>query len=138
MLSSLIFCQNTNTNPLSKDQIAELYKGLKQNEYLKERISKTDKALANADLLITEQKDALLKKDLIIKDQETIINNNQLIYLKDIKIKDAEIERLYETEKINIQIARKNSRKQFWNGIKIGGISVAILGGATAAFLILK
>ena len=60
------FSQSTSIS-LTEAQKNEIYKGLKQNEYLKERLNKTESALTKAQDLISVQKTQ-------IADQKQLIN----------------------------------------------------------------
>ncbi len=118
-------------------QIPEIYKGLKQNEYLKTRLQKTETALYNANQLINEQDKALTvgKNLLTAKDEamETVLEIS-----KQDKIAAAERENQLNIDisylKTEIDLVKKNAekkqRKRFWNGVKIGGVSIAVLGVA--------
>ncbi|WP_185246620.1 hypothetical protein [Chryseobacterium bernardetii] len=137
LVSNLIFCQNTDTRNIPVGQIPEIYKGLKQNEYLKTRLQKTETALYNANQLINEQDKALTvgKNLLTAKDEamETVLEIS-----KQDKIAAAERENQLNIDisylKTEIDLVKKNAekkqRKRFWNGVKIGGVSIAVLGVA--------
>ncbi|WP_312394761.1 hypothetical protein [Chryseobacterium sp.] len=139
LLSSLILSQNTVTKSIEIPiaQIPEIYKGLKQSDYLKSRLQKTETALSSANNLISEQDKALELSRNIISSKDEVIGTIQEVHKQD-KIAGNERENQLKSD-INIlqgdlqllQIDYKNKqRKKFWNGIKIGGISVAVLGAA--------
>lgn len=129
-MSNLIFCQNTNTKNISlpEAQVKEIYKGLKQGEYLKVRLDKTEKALKDASDLITEQKSALENSASLVKAKDQMMKNNEEIFSQKKIIYDSRISILQADYKILQEISKKEARKKMWNGIKIGGISVAVLG----------
>ncbi|VEH19665.1 Uncharacterised protein [Chryseobacterium nakagawai] len=129
--------QNTNTRSIQEGQIPEVYKGLKQNEYLKIRLQKTETALSSANQLITEQDKALtVSKSLLTAKDEAM--GTVLEISKQDKIVSEEREKQLNFDisylQTQVEIVRKESqikqRKRFWNGIKIGGVSVAVLGAA--------
>lgn len=137
LLSSLILSQNTVTKNIEipVSQIPEIYKGLKQTDYLKSRLQKTEMALSSANNLISEQDKALeLSKSIIISKDE-VIGTIQEVHKQD-RIASNERENQLKIDlsvlQGNLQLVQIDSktkqRKKFWNGIKIGGISVAVLG----------
>ena len=140
-LNSQIFCQsivtkNTNLHCYNDAQISEMFKGLKQGDYLKVRLDKTEKALKDAGNVISSQQDAITKGQSIISEQKSLIDTNNYICAKDKEILGAEINQLNNTIQLNALEAKKDSRRKFWNGIKIGGVSVAIIGAG--AFLLTR
>lgn len=138
LMSNLIFCQNTNTKSISfpESQVKEIYKGLKQGEYLKSRLDKTEKALKDASNLIIEQKSALENSEALIKAKNDLIKNNEEIFSQQKTIYDSQISILQTDYKILQQDSKAEAKKKMWTGIKIGGVSVAILG--VGAFLIIN
>lgn len=77
LLSSIIICQTTNTNLtncFSDAQVNEIYKGLKQGEYLKERLYNTEEVLSTSEAL-----NIALKEQL---DNMTEVNEAQKQLLK--------------------------------------------------------
>lgn len=138
LFSSQSFCQTTTTksiNCYSDAQINQIFKGLKQNDYLKLRLGQTEKTLKDADNVISAQKETIIKNQQIVSEQKNLIAANQFKCEKDLELKDSEITRLNETLELQKKIAKKDSRKKFWNGVKIGGVSVAILGAVGVIFL---
>lgn len=138
LMSNLIFCQSTDTKNISfpESQVKEIYKGLKQGEYLKVRLDKTEKALKDASDLITEQKSALENSASLVKAKDQMLKNNEEIYSQEKVIYDSRITSLQADYKILQQTSKEEARKKMWNGIKIGGVSVAILG--VGAFLLIN
>lgn len=137
-LSSLILSQNTNTKNIEipESQLKEIYKGLKQGEYLKVRLDKTEKALKDASDLITEQKSALENSASLVKAKDEMMKNNEEIFSQEKIIYDSRISIFQADYKILQEISKKEARKKMWNGIKIGGISVAVFG--IGAFLLIN
>lgn len=138
LMSNLIFCQNTDTKNISlpEAQVKEIYKGLKQGEYLKVRLDKTEKALKDASDLITEQKSALANSASLVKAKDQMLKNNEEIFSQEKVIYDSRITSLQADYKILQQTSKTEAQKKMWNGIKIGGVSVAILG--VGAFLLIN
>lgn len=138
LTSNLIFCQNTDTKNISfpESQVKEIYKGLKQGEYLKVRLDKTEKALKDASDLITEQKSALANSASLVKAKDQMLKNNEEIFSQEKVIYDSRITSLHADYKILQQTSKTEAQKKMWNGIKIGGVSVAILG--VGAFLLIN
>lgn len=133
----MILSQNTNTRSIPEGQIPEVYKGLKQNEYLKTRLQKTESALSSANQLINEQDKALtVSKNLLTAKDEAM--GTVLEISKQDKIAAAERENQLNIDisylKTQIDLVKKEAearqRKRFWTGVKIGGVSVAVLGVA--------
>lgn len=137
-MSNLIFCQNTDTKNISlpEAQVKEIYKGLKQGEYLKVRLDKTEKALKDASDLITEQKSALANSASLVKAKDQMLKNNEEIFSQEKTIYDSRISILHADYKILQETSKADARRKMWNGIKIGGVSVAILG--VGAFLLIN
>ena len=137
LVSSLIFCQNTSIKNIPETQIPEIYKGLKQNEYLKNRLQKTENALSNANQLINEQDKAItVSKSLLTAKDEAmgtiveISKQDKIIAEEREKQLNIDISYLQAQMEIVKKEAESNQGKRFWNGVKIGGVSVAVLGVA--------
>lgn len=133
----MILSQNTNTRNIPEGQIPEVYKGLKQNEYLKARLQKTETALSSANQLINEQDKALsVSKNLLTAKDQAM--GTVLEISKQDKIAASERENQLNIDisylQTQMEIVKKEAeikqRKRFWNGVKIGGVSVAVLGVA--------
>lgn len=139
-MSNLSLSQTSNTNPTRKcfeaAQVDEIYKGLNQNIYLKDRLSKTESSLEKADLVIKEQKLSIEnnKKTIILKDE--LYDNLKFQCEKDKEILTIENKRLIDTHEIERQAVKKEKRKSFWNGVKVGGITVGVLGTAGVLLLL--
>ncbi len=131
----MILSQNTSTRSIPEGQIPEVYKGLKQNEYLKARLQKTETALSSANQLISEQDKALaVSKSLITAKDEAmgtileISKQDKIISEEREKQLNIDISYLQAQMAIERKEAKIKQRKRFWNGVKIGGVSVAVLG----------
>lgn len=112
-----------------------MYNGLKQGEYLKVRLDKTEKALDKTQSIVTEQKTVIAKQTEIISGQEKLISTNKFIADQNTEVKDSQIDRLNNDLKIQEIEARRNGRKKLWNGIIIGGVSVSVITTALIVFL---
>lgn len=144
LVSSTILSQNSDTRNISDVQIAEIYKGLKQSDYLKLRLQKTDNALNSAIELNKEQEKALAVSKSMLHAKDEIIATTNEICKQD---KTAGIERENQL-KSDISILRgdlsimeieskQKQRKKFWGGVKVGAVGTVIL-GAVAGFLIMN
>lgn len=138
----MILSQNTATRNIPEGQITEVYKGLKQNEYLKVRLQKTEIALSSANQLITEQDKALSvgKTLLNAKDEamETVLEiskQDKIVAEEREKKLNIDISDLLTQMEIVRKEAEIKQRKRFWSGVKIGGVSVAVLGVAGMIWL---
>ena len=141
-MSNLVSSQITLTSPskveglfIPKSQVDQVSKGLQQNEYLKNRVISAEKALIKANETIKAH-----EKDSEI-DQKMINEQNKLITsLKNENLKLEELH-LYEIKGLNAELelikksAVKNGRKKFWNGVKVGTISISVLGAAAILIL---
>ena len=134
-MSNLSLSQTTNTQSINSTQVAEIYRGLKQGEYLKVKMKKTEEVLDNANNLISQQKQNIVKQDEIIKGKNDIIDNLNFQITNNQELCDAQKEQLNNIIKIMEIEKKKEGRRKFWNGIKIGGISVAVLGAGAIYFL---
>ena len=140
LLSSQLISQTTNTKPtncLSDAQISEIFKGLKQGEYLKVRVEKAEETLLSANKVIDEQTYIITNKDKVIGIKDALYNSLVFQNKMDMEIKNSKIDQLNETIKVNGDIYKSEKRKKFWSGIKIGGV-VGVGIATTALLLILK
>ncbi|VEH22678.1 Uncharacterised protein [Chryseobacterium nakagawai] len=133
----MILSQNTNTRNIPELQIPELYKGLKQNDYLKTRLQKTETALTSANQLINEQDKALaVSKNLLNAKDEAMGTMLEISRQDKIAAEEREKQLNIDLSYLQTQMeivkkeAENKQRKRFWNGVKIGGVSVAVLGVA--------
>ncbi|MFC7345990.1 hypothetical protein ACFQO9_04565 [Chryseobacterium zhengzhouense] len=132
-MSSMSICQSTNTNLTKCFPIAvvnELYNGVKQGENLKLVLEKTEKTLTESKALNLEQKNLIQKQNDLISGKDEIIANNLFIADQQKIANEAEVSSLKAENKILQLQSKKEARKKLWTGIKIGGISVAIIGAA--------
>lgn len=132
-MSSTIFCQNTVTGNIPVTQIPEIYKGLKQADYLKLRLQKTEITLNSANALIIEQEKALsVSKDLLKSKDQIIATKDEILKQESAAASEKEFQMKTDIYKLqnDLLISKKTQNKKFWNGIKIGGLSVAVIGVA--------
>ena len=140
LLNSQLISQTTNTKPtncLSDAQMSEIFKGLKQGEYLKVRLEKAEETLFSANKVIDEQTYIITNKDKVINIKDALYTSLVFQNKMDMEIKDSQIDKLNETMKVNEKIYKSEKRKKFWSGIKIGGV-VGVGIATTALLLILK
>ena len=134
--NSLIICQTINTNHLSKEQIDEAYKGLKQGEYLKDRLRDTEGLLkeANAGLKFKDKRIQRLEEanEAITQMYHTIEFECQTA--KKIDSMEIRRQRLIIDDFPNQM--KKVENKGFWKGAKVG--SVVGVGAAIIGILIIK
>ena len=124
-MSNLVSSQITLTSPsnieglfIPKSQVAQVAKGLQQNEFLKTRLTSAEKALNKADEIIkAQEKDSELNKKMINEQNKLIIS------LKNENLKLEELH-LYEIKGLNAELelikksAVKNGRKKCKNLLK--------------------
>lgn len=138
LLSNLLTSQVTDTKNskcFSPEQLSEVYRGLKQGEYLKVRITKTEEVLEEANGIMNQQKQAMAQYAEIVKNKNLVIENLTFQIEKEKEICSAEKEQLNNTIKMNEIVLKAESKRKFWNGIKIGGLAVGIAGVATILLL---
>ncbi len=123
---------------MTNDQLDNIYKGLKQNEYLKIRVKKAEQTLADAESVIHNQQSIIAKQNDLIIAKDEYLENQKFLFSQELEIKNVEIKRLEDVAIEMKAIHKRENRKQLWKGIKIGGITVGVLGAATAIYLITK
>lgn len=139
----MILSQNSSTGSIPASQIPEIYKGLKQNEYLKIRLHKTETALSSANELVSEQEKTIAVSKTLIKSKDEIIGTIQEISKQD-QASAAEREKqlksdvyILRTDIDLMQIENKKAqRKKFWGGVRTGVIGTAVL--AVMGFLVVN
>ena len=144
-MSSLVLSQVTLTSPskveglfIPKSQVDQVAKGLQQNEFLKNRVISAEKALNKANETIKAyEKDSEITQKMI-KEQNKLITNlkNENLKLEELHL--SEIQGLNAELEQTKKSAIKNGRKKFWNGVTVGGLTVGLIGTATAIYLITK
>lgn len=138
LVSSLILSQTTDTPQLTKAQLEEVYKGLKQNDYLKIRVKQAEKTLDDAQALIQNQNEGIAKRDEIITLKTEQMENLKFIHVQELESKQIEIGRLNSVMVEMEKQYKKQGRKKLWNGILIGGTTVVVLGGVAAGLILLN
>ena len=96
LLNSQLISQTTNTKPtncLSDAQMSEIFKGLKQWEYLKVRLEKAEETLFSANKVINEQTDIITNKNKVIDIKDTLYSSLVFQNKMDMEIKNSEIDR---------------------------------------------
>lgn len=132
--------QNTNLTSekcFSEAELKNLYMIVKQNPYLKDRLSATEKTMKKA----VELSD---KQEVIINDLKSVAEGKEkVIKLKEDEIKKADEICAYQKSQLQNQILieQKNTkiqkRKGFWNGITIGG-TVGVTVGVGLIYILAK
>ena len=115
------FCQATSTqniNCFSDYQVEQFYKGLRQGEYLKDRLKDAELTIKLGDTLIREQAKQIENQSFIIgiqeKEKETLNYRLKLTEEKNLK-KDI----IHQNE---LKILENKSKDNFKRGLKTGGI----------------
>lgn len=128
LTNSLIICQTINTNPLSKEQIDEVYKGLKQAEYLKVRLKKAEVALNNANNLIESLDEEIRLFKEALKAKDDIMLSTVEEHVQELNKKEIEYSRLNDTfESFKIK-AKQQKERNLKRGIVIG-VTTTLLAG---------
>lgn len=130
LLNSQLISQTTSTKPtncLSDAQMSEIFKGLKQGEYLKVRLEKAEETLFSANKVISEQTYIITNKDKVIGIKDTLYNSLVFQNKMDMEIKNSEIDKLNETMKVNQKIYKSEKRKKFWSGVGYGAGGAIVL-----------
>ena len=129
---------NTNGTFIPDSQVTELYKIVKQNDYLKKRTTAAENALNDANKLISEYKVQRSKLDAIIALQSAELKKTTEMYGKQIEVKNLQLTDLNRQLEKSYVDAKKQGRKKFWKGFTIGGVTVGIIGTGTAIYLLTK
>lgn len=129
---------NTNGTFIPDSQVTELYKIVKQNDYLKKRNETAEKALNDANKMISEYKSQRSKLDAVIALQSEELKTTSEMYGKQIEVKNMQLTDLSQQLDESVKQGKKTARKKFWNGFAFGGVTVGIIGTATAFYLITK
>ena len=130
LLNSQLISQTTNTKPtncLSDAQMSEIFKGLKQGEYLKVRLEKAEETLFSANKVINEQTYIITNKDKVINIKDALYTSLVFQNKMDMEIRDSQIDKLNETMKVNEKIYKSDKRKKFWSGLGYGAGGAVIL-----------
>lgn len=91
-MSNLILSQNTNLVQLNN--VEDIYKGLKQNEFLKKKLNLAEKTITSNNQLIKHQENIISKQQLTIKKQDSLLYNTIYQYDKKLDLKDIEIKKI--------------------------------------------
>lgn len=133
-MTSQLTCQTTSIN-LTNKQAKEIYKGLKQGEYLKERLRLTEESLNHAKTLITAQNETIEKQSEVIDMNKQIIDNISFQRQQEKDIHSNNIERLQHTLEKETALFKKQKKESFWRGFKYGTILALV---TTTVFLVTK
>lgn len=138
MLSQTQNTANTNGTFIPDSQVTELYKIVKQNDYLKKRLKAAENSLNDANELINEHKVQRGKLDALIALQSDELKSTTEMYGKQIEVKNLQITDLNRQIEETVKQGKKTARKKFWNGFAFGGVTVGIIGTGTLIYLISK
>ena len=111
-----------NSKCFTPEQLSEVYKGLKQGEYLKVRITKTEEVLEEANGIMNQQKQAMAQYGEIVKNKNLVIENLNFQIEKEKEICLAEKEQLNNIIKTNEIVLKAESKRKFWTGLATGTI----------------
>lgn len=126
-MSNFAISQTTSI-PLTQTQVNNVYRGLVQGEYLKDRLYKSETALKSLQTVSEEQNRIIDKQNTAITTQAGMLKNLELQKQQEIEIREVEIKRLKEIAEVNAREARKQKRRSFWNGLGTGIVGTAVLG----------
>lgn len=125
--------QTTNTkNCLNAYQIDQIYKSLKQGEYLKERLKDTEAVLKNANAGLELRAERIKKLEELDVKRVAMYKTLEFECATSKKIDSLEINRQSLIINDFPNQMKKVENKGFWKGVKTGGIigiGVAIIGG---------
>lgn len=128
---------NTNGTFIPDSQVTELYKIVKQNDYLKKRLTSAENALNDANKLISEYKVQRSKLDAVIALQGEELKKTTQMYEKQIDVKNLQLTDLNQQLEKSYTDAKKQGRKKFWNGFTTGGV-VGVTAALVGVFLLTK
>lgn len=123
MLPFKIISQSINIKNTS-----EIYKGLKQGEYLKERLKVTENSLDDAKKLISSQRETIEKQFEVIGARKQMEETLEFQLKNQEEMYNTKVESLLITIEENKKEAKRYSTKSFWRGVKIGGITIGAAG----------
>lgn len=138
-MTNIYMSQNINTKNIKcidESKLNEIYLGLKQGDYLKMRLKKTEETLVSADELIKNQKNEITGLNESLKDKDIIIGSNLLMYKEELEHKNTLIKNLNISIDNNNIITKKTGRKKFWKGLGLGIISGAVI--TTTTLMLIK
>lgn len=113
-----------------------MYKGLKQNEQLKKLLNSAQETIDNSNTLISSQKKLTYKLTEESNAKTVLIDQLKDLNTKENEISEIKISSLQNDITYLQTQAKKDKRKNFWQGVKVGGITVGILGTATVLYLL--
>lgn len=130
--------QTTNGTFIPDAQVTELYKIVKQNDYLKKRLTATEKTLNDATKMNDEYKVLKGKLESVIKLQNEELKKTSEAHNKAIEIKNAQMMDINRQLEESYTDAKKQGRRKFWKGFAIGGVTVGIIGTGTAIYFLTR
>lgn len=139
-MSSLSLSQTINTENIrcyDENQITEIYKGLKQSDYLKTRLAKTEIALSNSEKKIAEQDQTIRRLNEDSRKNQDLLKNNSTQHLERQKELEQKIHTLNQEYNQYKQEVPREKRKTMRKGIGIGGV-FGIIGGTIITLILTK
>ena len=124
------------TKCIPVSQVNEIYKGLKQNEQLKKLFNYAQETIENSNSLIASQKKLSAKLAEESEAKSQVITNLKDLNEADKKLCDIQKQSLQSDIKYLESQSKRDSRRYFWNGVKIGGFSLAVIGAV--GFVLIK
>lgn len=122
--SRMLFSQNTKPTELkcyNAAQVNEFYKCAQLNSQRKKQIEVADR-------LILEQKNEIKTVRQLVDEKNKLIENMQAVQNSDLTLKNAEISGLHDYIRAQEKAAKKQSRRKFWNGFAVGGLTIGVAG----------
>lgn len=113
-----------------------MYKGLKQNEQLKKLLNSAQETIDNSNTLISSQKKLTYKLTEESNAKTVLIDQLKDLNAKENEISEIKISSLESDISYLKSQSKKDNRKNFWKGVKVGGITIGVLGTATVLYLL--
>lgn len=136
IMSVTATCQTTDTKCFKGEQLDQIYKGLKQGEYLKKRLKDTEAVLSEANAGLKFRAERIQKLEEMNGIRIQMYHTLEFECETAKKIDSLEIKRLDLIIDDFPNQMRKVEKKGFWKGAKTG--TVAGVGAAIIGILILN
>ena len=132
IMSVTATCQNTDTKCFKQAQLDQIYKGLKQGEYLKKRLKDTEAVLNEANAGLKFKDERIQKLEEVNEARIQMYHTLEFECETAKKIDSLEIRRQRLIIDDFPNQLKKEKNKGFWKGVKTGGVvgaGAAIIGG---------
>lgn len=116
----------------------EIYKGLNQNKYLKALNTKNLEAIKALENTISEQKISIEKYKAALEKSEQVSKNQNEVFKLEKQKMELEVKTQKELNQVLKDQNKKIGKKKWGQGFLIGGVTVGVLGSATAIYLITR